>query len=371
MHRSSGARYLLSDRFRKQGNVAGLFLLTLVAFFLVTQTVLHSLLDSIDDVERIDATTGGDLERLLTSKHGAFRKKDSSSLRSQFELHHPPSDKHRVLRAVEALRVSDPATHLSSISSAYDVQNCPESPPPGYPHHFLLVDQLLKDWSVDDTDIPPTIHQSICVFDWEKHEATALRYRNAEVPFVVRNHPELLLASERWNSPGYMRFMIGPKPTRTEYSRNNHLLFWRKPHGRRPPKGWEPPEVEIKITFDEFLKKADELEHVPSSERPGKEHYYFRLNGDVGGQNPYLFDELPIFRPGNASTFFMVRPEQGRGLNCRLGARGSVRSFEKRGQCASCIIAVSHLAPAIASFLTADRRTAFRSDEKLCCRDEG
>jgi hypothetical protein len=46
MHRSSGARFLLSDRLRKQGNIAGLFLLTLVAFFLVSQTLLHNLLES-------------------------------------------------------------------------------------------------------------------------------------------------------------------------------------------------------------------------------------------------------------------------------------------------------------------------------------
>jgi hypothetical protein len=84
--------------------------------------------------------------------------------------------------------------------------------------------------------------------------------------------------------------------------------------------------VEVKITFDEFLEKAEALERLPAWERPGKEHYYFRLNGAVGGPNAYLFDELPIFRPSNASTFFMVRPEQGRGLNCRLGSRGSVRS---------------------------------------------
>jgi Cupin-like domain len=323
MHRN-GTNRSHTDGLRSRGNVLGLLALSLTVFFLATQTLLHTVLDSIDigDGSATTPSTNRILgKNLLKTKFGPGSSQVLSQ-RAQYERRSPPSDSRRIASAIEKLRVPPPATHLSS--ALYDVHNCPKNPPAGYPQPFLLVDQLLRDWSVDDTDIPNTIYQSICVFDWETDEATALRYREAEVPFVVRNHPELLKASERWNSPGYMQSMIGPDPVRTEYSKNNHLKFWRKPHGRRAPKGWEPPEVEVKMTYDEFLKQANALEQIPPAERPGKEHWYFRLNANKNGPNTYLYEELPIFVAGNSSTFFMVRPEQERGINCRLGMVGNI-----------------------------------------------
>lgn len=55
------------------------------------------------------------------------------------------------------------------------------------------------------------------------------------------------------------------------------------------------------------------------------EHYYFRLNGDFRedkDKNPWVFEDLPFFYP--KKNFFMVEPEDYRGVNCRLGAKGII-----------------------------------------------
>ncbi len=40
--------------------------------------------------------------------------------------------------------------------------------------------------------------------------------------------------------------------------------------------------------------------------------------------NPYLYDELPFFQPSDTPTLFMVDSRQQRGINCRLGMKGSI-----------------------------------------------
>jgi len=54
------------------------------------------------------------------------------------------------------------------------------------------------------------------------------------------------------------------------------------------------------------------------------EHYYLRLNGAWEDSNAFLFDELPFFRPDTQNDVFMVDPTDARGINCRLGSRGTI-----------------------------------------------
>lgn len=54
------------------------------------------------------------------------------------------------------------------------------------------------------------------------------------------------------------------------------------------------------------------------------EHWYFRLNADYQSKerNRWVYKDLPFFIP--EGNFFMVDPEDYRGVNCRLGAKGII-----------------------------------------------
>jgi hypothetical protein len=111
------------------------------------------------------------------------------SHRQQFERKYPPDDMIRTRRRVAALLSQRPT---SQEGMAYDPFNCPDHPPHGYPMSWSLSRRVLQHWHVDSTSIPASIHQGLCVFDWEIESAKAQAYREAEVPFVVTNHPDVL-----------------------------------------------------------------------------------------------------------------------------------------------------------------------------------
>jgi hypothetical protein len=226
---------------------------------------------------------------------------------------------------------------------AYDVHNCPDEPPHGYPYHWDLVD-ILKDWPTDDPTPPSELHQGLCVFDYTKDYDKAMTYRTAEVPFVVQNDPQVALTAARWTHPGYMQQMLGDVMHRAEYSVNNHFMYWNPPpknprpdnrnkndggknprweHRIQPPSGWKEPTKMIRMTYDEWVDHANVTEDKLGSDQP---HWYFRLIGcgETGpegqcdaGSSENLFDELPFFQP--KPNLYIVDPTEQKGIHCRFG----------------------------------------------------
>ncbi len=250
----------------------------------------------------------------------------SESVRQQFEKDHPPDDLPRIRAHVAKLHT--PHKFAPHVIANYDVRNCPDQPPDNYPVAWNTL-EVLRNWNPDDVeevDWPREIYQGLCVFDWERDLSKAEAYRNAELPFVVQNHPDLLRASERWSTPNYLHELVGAEPQRNEHSLNNHLMFWRVHHLSVIPKGWEKPTDEIELKFSDWYAKATSLQSQPN--QTAKEHWYFRLNGYYSnGHAPeaheYLYDELPIFVP-KPDNFFMVEPREERGINCRFGMKGII-----------------------------------------------
>lgn len=273
--------------------------------------------------ERIDSPLARNKEQKVESRGDGWLKllssSSSTSVRSRFETQFPPTDMVRVRATIDALRIQQPHTKPNM---PYNVYQCPDTPPTGYPMTWLLSSHILKDWNPKDTEIPTEIYQGLCVFDWDRDKVKAETYREADVPFVIQNNPEVLRASERWNHPGYLREMIGPEPQHTEYSKSAHLMYW-KDRGKNHPPGWKPPSKNIVTTFDEWLILAEEMEHH-KNDQLHRDHYYFRLNGSYKGSNSYLYDELPIFRAGDDPSFYMIDPSAARGINCRFGMRGNI-----------------------------------------------
>jgi hypothetical protein len=233
----------------------------------------------------------------------------------------------------------------------YDIHDCPSIPPKGYPVTWNVL-QVLEHWNPDVTSIPSDfIYQSICVFDYENpnHRQSIRTYRNAELPFVMVNHPEVMNTSFRWSffSPQYMDALVGTIPHRNEYSTSNHFLFWRTngpeqpTYNKRQHTHWKAPTKFVNLTFSEWYTRAIRLEQNLSNptdpsttfqqqqQQANTEHWYFRLNSNWFNENDnnlYLYDELPFFKPSIdfSPTLFMVDSRQHRGINCRFGMKGAI-----------------------------------------------
>ena len=238
---------------------------------------------------------------------------------------------------------------------SYDIYNCPENPPHGYPYVWRIVD-ILDAWPADNTEPREQVYQGLCVFDYEKDYETAERYRKAELPFVVRNDPNVALTAARWNNyPGYMHRMLGKVMHRAEHSMNNHFMYWNKPSKKPPsgrvprneknlmaksrpfqyriqaPEGWEAPTKALRMTYDEWVTHANVTEAELGPDQP---HWYFRLIacGETGpqgqcdaGSSEYIYDELPYFQP--KESLYVVEPDEQKGIHCRFGMKGRSLSY--------------------------------------------
>lgn len=210
----------------------------------------------------------------------------------------------------------------------YDINNCPETPPVGYPFAWNML-QILDNWGPDDTKPPASglIFQGLCVFDYVRDYAKALTYRDLELPFVVINDPEVAVTVERWNRPGYMEKLMGSVMHRVEYSENNHFMYYvPQPKTRRNtvrrnnnqvPADWKPPTQMGRMTYDNWLRNANVTDDKLGPNNP---HWYYRLIGcgSMGndgscdqGSSEFLFDEMTFFQP--KPSLYIVEPEEQKG----------------------------------------------------------
>lgn len=228
----------------------------------------------------------------------------------------------------------DDVVNVEQLRTApYDIYNCPDTPPPGYPYAWNVL-RILENWPPDETEARPQIFQGLCVFDYDADHDKAMAYRAAELPFVVVNDPEVNKAVERWNSPGYLEKLMGDEPHRCEYSENNHFMYYvpvskkRRKMGK-VPEGWEAPTKMMRMPYREWLKKANQTDD--SLLGPDMPHWYYRLigcglMGNDGscdkGSSEYLYDELPFFQP--KPSLYVVEPDEQKGIHCRFGMKGVI-----------------------------------------------
>jgi len=264
------------------------------------------------------------------SETGGDRSDEYVKLRQKYDVLLPP-DSSRSLKAANDIQWRSYGPQLQPAPMdihdtdqvPYDIYDCPETPPAGYPFAWNIL-AVLNNWSPDDTSPPESnqIYQGLCVFDYQKDYNKALTYRKAELPFVVVNDPSVAAVVERWNQPGYMHHMLGGVPHRTEYSENNHFMYYvpvpkneKKQKRIRAPEGWTPPAKLSHMTYDDWLRKANVTDDKLGPDNP---HWYYRLIGCGGmgkdcdkGSSEYLFDELPFFQP--RETLYVVEPEEQKG----------------------------------------------------------
>lgn len=249
-----------------------------------------------------------------------------------------PEDKQRSLAFVESLHQR--IYQAIENDAGYDVKECPDHPPEGYPYAWGILD-VLNHWMPDDPTPHLDVHQGLCIFDFQTDVDKIMTYRNAEVPFVVRNDPEVARSVERWNHPGYMEHLMNNVPHRTEYSPNNHFMYWLKPSPKQMaklrkrdkkeghvtiPSNWSQPTEMMRMTYTDWLEHANVTEE--SKLGPDNPHWYYRLIGcgSMGdcdrGSSEYLFDELVFFQPKEG--LYLVEPEKQKGIHCRFGMKGVI-----------------------------------------------
>ena len=191
------------------------------------------------------------------------KQKWYGELRREYDLNILPKDDERSLRFVEEERKKNgeyrqhPKAH-----TAYDIHNCPEFPPDGYPTQWPVLD-VLGNWSPDDPTPHEEIYQGWCVFDYRTEKNKANNYRHAELPFIMRGDPAAARTAERWNHPGYLdKLLMGNEDTmrRTEYSPNNHFMYWvdrrDRSERRNAKKTIKKAEEEGKEVHDGFGRGA-------------------------------------------------------------------------------------------------------------------
>lgn len=227
-----------------------------------------------------------------------------------------PDDWERIQESVQGLRQAEIPTQSDV---PYDIYNCPLDPPANYPYTWNVMN-VLENWNPDDTELPTTIYNGLCVFDWNKEndDKKAENYRQQEVPFILTNYPELLKTSERWSTPGYLEELLGDEKNVNEHSRGSHFMYWKT---KSPRAGFEPPTDTVDMTYAQWLEKAKKVE--ASRRQKEEEHWYYRLNAMLHN-HAYLYEELPFFDPAKGRSMTVVKPEEHRGINCRFGMKGTV-----------------------------------------------
>ena len=95
-------------------------------------------------------------------------------------------------------------------SKPFEKVTCPPVPAPGYPRKYNMT-TILNNWNPDNTVIPSQHYDSLCHFNYSDpvQLQQAYDYREAEVPFVVYNVPEVDDVVRKWSDLDYIQEKLG------------------------------------------------------------------------------------------------------------------------------------------------------------------
>ncbi len=219
----------------------------------------------------------------------------------------------RRLEANAELRAQEALVYERTGSRFFQLPHCPDEPE--YPPEVPIVD-MVANWNPDDIAIPERHYNTLCRIDYQKDYEKALRYRDAEVPFITYNIPAFEETVAKWNRPGYLTERLGDKKFHTEISKDNHFMYYRLNRKKSMPKGYVPPTTSAKWTYDQWLYQAREARNISTEE----EHYYFRVSDS---DDAVVTEDVTIFNKDKPSLF-MKEPRESRGIHCRFGMRGVI-----------------------------------------------
>lgn len=249
----------------------------------------------------------------LPGKHEAV---SSSSLFSYFS-------------SLEQYRQTIPGLDYSSIQKTPEYMEAlmaaPHDPP------TQPVGDLLSAWPTRDTNpnkwlssaAYPSSNSGVLRFDYSDKlsRELALAYRNAEIPFVLYNVPEVERASANLTF-SFLSKQFGNKPRIVEKSKDYNFMYWsEKGFQKEFYPDWKPPQDEVEMKFQTFVRQAQTAELRGDISSRNESLYYMTISAGEGLQTPWIRNALPIFTDKEPS-FFIVDPDGFMGINCRFGMRG-------------------------------------------------
>eukprot|EP00605_Chrysophyceae_sp_TOSAG23-4_P000347 GSChrysophyteH1.ASY1.ANO1.394.1 assembled CDS len=190
--------------------------------------------------------------------------------------------------------------------------------------------ELIHDWNPDDTH-EDRWETSRAHPDQPNNIARTAQYREAEVPFIIYNNPELESAVSKMSLSNLL-YNFGFMPRMVERSSTNHFMYYSAKVAADSILGWTPPQLDFPLTFGKFLRLAEEAEkqsvyYATSDSRNSSVDaglHYMTIGAAEGGRTPWITDALPYYSAGRENNFFIVDSGAFHGINCRFGMRGVV-----------------------------------------------
>lgn len=155
----------------------------------------------------------------------------------------------------------------------------------GYPALFPL-SEMLRVWNPDITLPPPSYgsFSSLRVFNFSSPPslAEALKYRRAELPFLMRGIPSLDATVKAWGEDKYLEGLMGGDELvyPCEVSSGQHFMYFNKAKAGKM-RGYVPPTSEGHLSITKWLARAHESLNITR----GEERRVLGLGeGGLGGE---------------------------------------------------------------------------------------
>ncbi|KAA0159632.1 hypothetical protein FNF31_04708 [Cafeteria roenbergensis] len=252
---------------------------------------------------------------------------------------------------------------LASASLATDKRHPDAAPPEGYaenlPKFASMLDVLLA-WNPDDPAEPAggSKFDTLEVIDWATEGAMerATELRNLEIPFKIKNMPELDEVAKKWADDDYViEGMSSRKSYTINTAHNGHFMFYQSnamakelKKSLRPANGYSsskqasnafkprgytfdhPPPVPLPMSFAKFWEESAALEEANKAKPPNEDaesRHLYLSTGDSweGAGDTMISRDINLFeKDAPTRDLFIPEPTDVRGQHCRFGMRGVV-----------------------------------------------
>jgi len=276
--------------------------------------------------------TGGKKTR---GRQGDLRK---GTNRKFFQIHRPDKKKMAWEQEFDAIVDKDPNARPNYVNYVHHKYNYPEklSEPPElgkYPR-MRTYKEIMDTWPQDNLDNPPDVlEEDLMHFDWNipADMEAAVKFREAKLPFKVRNVPEILEATKKWTDE-YLAAQFdkmsggnGPQSTgRCNEGPNNFFAFFNAPRWSIEDYGLAPTR-DNDFTFERWAKHSQYADRVGLN--PDLPHFYWQ-SGVTKEERHQDYSQWTFVSRDLTSwssteeAFVTFHPELQKGIQCRYGERG-------------------------------------------------
>ena len=203
-----------------------------------------------------------------------------------------------------------------------------------YPALGRTLLDVVEAWNPDVQEPPSVFLEELQHLNFSDpvEREIAERLRDLEVPFKIYGFNGLDDVIRKWTDDYLIKNIDRDN---VERSKTNHFMYWAD-KGSRNPEGYIGPTDRVDMSFSSWLanaKRAD-AERYPND----KEHLYFHLSTRSRREKLFINKDL-AFLSTEQPNFWISRPSDNKGIQCRLGMRGIIaESHFDHGRNTICMI---------------------------------